>query len=275
MKRLGLFAALLFLLLTVSCNSPVSSVEPTVVPITGTLEAPVATPTAQKTVMEQPTPTATPTPEINPYIFDAGDQDLDISTGSFFLQFEEGALGNIEISAGLVSPINTGDYETTSQGLTLGTGIGVSRADNYGNVLLGFHSGYHRNDPLQAEPLRFYFEKWGASDKAVEDKLTQSLGSKGTLRVGNAEVKVTVAAAIRVDNAAAIEIQLYPEKILDIVTDEKYTVIGDRIPFNIAKDSTHRIMINFCGWDGPGKNYSYYRYVIIFDVFEVPQTQTP
>ena len=274
MKRLGLFAALLFLLLTVSCNSPVSSVEPTVVPITGTLEAPVATPTAQKTVMEQPTPTATPTPEINPYIFDAGDQDLDISTGSFFLQFEEGALGNIEISAGLVSPINTGDYETTSQGLTLGTGIGVSRADNYGNVLLGFHSGYHRNDPLQAEPLRFYFEKWGASDKAVEDKLTQSLGSKGTLRVGNAEVKVTVAAAIRVDNAAAIEIQLYPEKILDIVTDEKYTVIGDRIPFNNAKNNGHKIVVNFCGW-GPDNNYSYYRYVIILDVFEVPQTQTP
>ncbi|HBI35456.1 TPA: hypothetical protein DDY47_00775, partial [candidate division WWE3 bacterium] len=105
-------------------------------------------------------------------------------------------------------------------GLTLGTGIGVSRADNYGNILLGFHSGYYRNNPLQAEPLRYYFEHWGASDKAVEEKLTQSLGSTGKIQIGDSEVKVTVAAAIRVDNTAAGEIQLYPEKMLDIVTDE-------------------------------------------------------
>ncbi|OGC54774.1 hypothetical protein A2200_01390 [candidate division WWE3 bacterium RIFOXYA1_FULL_41_11] len=271
MKRLELFAALLFLLLTVSCNHPVNTARPTVVPTTETPEAPVATPTAQETVTEQPTPTATPAPEVNPYIFDAGDQDLDISTGSFSLRFEEGVLGEIEISAGLISPINTGDYKTTSEGLTLGTGIGVSRADNYGNILLGFHSGYYRNNPLQAEPLRYYFEYWGASDKAVEEKLTQSLGSTGKIQIGDSEVKVTVAAAIRVDNTAAGEIQLYPEKMLDIVTDEKYSVIGDRTPFNNAKNSEHNIMLNFCGW-GPDNNYSYYRYVILLDVLEIPQT---
>jgi len=273
MKRLGLLAIGLFVLLTILFNFPVNSAEeikPTIVSTTETLETPRATPTVQATVVEEPTITATPIPEVNPYIFDAGDQDLDISTGSFSLKFEEGALSGVEISADLISPINTGDYENTSEGLKLGTGIGVSRADNYNNIVLGFHSGYYRNTSLQAELLRFFFERWGASDKAVLDKLTQALRSTGVLKVDTASVKVIVAAAIRIDNAAAKEIQLYPETILDIVTDEKYSVIGDRTLFNNAK-SGHKIIVNFCGW-GPDNNYSYYRYVILLDVLEIPQT---
>jgi hypothetical protein len=274
MKRLGLLVVVLYVLVTVLSNLPVSSVvenKPTVVSPTGTLEAPRATPTALVTVVKEMTITALPTEEVNPYIFDAGDFDLDISTGTFSLRFDEGALAQVEISASLISPLNTGDYENTSDGLKLGTGVGVSRADNYGNILLSFHSGYYKDVALQAESLRFWLELWGASDNAVLDKLTQALGSKGILKVDGSEVKVTVVAAVRVDNNAATEIQLYPEKILDIVSDEKYTVIGNRIPFNIAKDNKHHIMLQFCGW-GPENNYSYYRYVILLDVFEVPQT---
>ncbi|KKS31361.1 hypothetical protein A2380_02725 [candidate division WWE3 bacterium RIFOXYB1_FULL_43_24] len=275
MKRLGLLVIVLYVLVTVSCNLPVSSAEeikPTVVSPTVTLETLEATPTVQATVVREPTIAATPAPKVNPYIFDAGDFDLDISTGSFSLRFDEGALAKVEeISAQLISPLNTGDYENTSEGLSLGTGIGVSRADNYGNILLGFHSGYYKDTPLQAEPLRFYFEQWGASDKAVLDKLGRALGSNGVLKVDGIEVNVSVVAAIRVDSAAATEIQLYPEKVLDIVTDEKYAVIGDRIPFDIAKNNKHGIMLNFCGW-GPDNNYSYFRYVVLLDVLEMPQT---
>ena len=282
MKKLGLVVFLVFAVLTFDFATYKTSAPRTAKPevmATKNLEIPGNTPVFQEIIVTKQslttaTPTLLPTEEVNPYIFRAVDGNINLSIGPIVMQFDSGGFEGIEISAKLISPVNLGGYASTSKGLELGNGIGVSRAENYGNIFIGIHSGYFYNEELkhdeelEAEPFRFNLEKWGkTSEKAILKKLQQAVGSRGKLYANGTEVEVEVVTAIRIDHTAAEEIQLNPEQVLDIVTDDRYESIGNADAFEAAKINGHEIMINFCGW-GPNLEPTYYRYVILLNVLE-------
>lgn len=280
MKKLGLMVFLILAVLSFDFTTYKTSaprIAKSEFAATKNLEVLRNTPVPQEIIAtKQPLTTATPTPlpkeEVNPYIFRAEDGNIDLSIGPIVMQFDGGGFEGIEISAELISPVNLGGYASTSEGLEVGNGIGVSRAENYGNILIGIHSGYHKDEPLEAEPFRFYFERRGkTSEESVLKKLQQAVGSRGKLYSSGTEVEVEVVAAIRMDHNAAEEIRLNPERVLDIVTDERYESIGNVEAFETVKNNGHEIMINFCGW-GPNLEPTYYRYVILLNVLEASYT---
>ncbi|AHB40649.1 MAG: hypothetical protein ACD_25C00084G0001 [uncultured bacterium] len=280
MKKLGLMVFLILAILSfdfATYKTSAPRIAKSEFAATKDLEVLGNTPVLQEIIAtKQPLTTATPTPlpkeEVNPYIFRAADGNIDLSIGPVVMQFDGGGFEGIEISAELISPVNLGGYASTSEGLEVGNGIGVSRAENYGNILIGIHSGYHKDEPLEAEPFRFYFERRGkTSEESVLKKLQQAVGSRGKLYSSGTKVEVEVVAAIRMDHNAAEEIRLNPEQVLDIVTDGRYESIGNAEAFETVKNNGHEIMINFCGW-GPNLEPTYYRYVILLNVLEASYT---
>ncbi len=281
MKKLGLAVFLILAVLSLDLASGKTDIpriaKPAVI-ATENLEIPGNTPVPQTIIAtEQPVVTATPTllpkEEVNPYIFRAGDSGtIDLSIGAVTIRFESGGFEGIEISAQLISPINLGGYASTSEGLEVGNGVGVSRVENYGNISLGLHSGFHLDLPLEVEALRYFLEKWGkTSEGAVLKKLQQAVGSRGKLYSDGAVLEVEVIAAIRMDHDAAEEIRLNPEQVLDIITSGNYESLGNAEAFETVKNNGHEILINFCGW-GPNQEPTYYRYVILLNVLETSQT---
>ena len=215
-------------------------------------------------------PTTEAVEEVNPYIFTLGNDDVDISIGYVEIVFHEGLLAGKSSNFSVVSPNNLGPFETTKDALNLESKTGVIRKDNYGNLLLGLHSGYTKSErPLEVEFLRYSLEEWGKGVEYVEDKLSEIIGSNGTLTFNEHEFQIEIIGAVRLRHEESEEVNLSPETVLDIVTktvDDQYIALGDTGPFEKAK-SEHRLMINFCGW-GPNKQTTYYRYIILIDVKE-------
>ncbi len=208
---------------------------------------------------------------VNPYIFTLDNNDVDFSIGYLEIQFDEGLLAGKSAKFNVVSPDNLGPFKTTRDALGLDSKTGVIRKDNYGNLLLGLHSGYllASGRPLEAEFLRYSLEEWGRDTKYVENKLSEIIGSSGTITLNEYVFQIEVIGAIRLQHEESGEINLNPEMVLDIVTktvDDQYIALGDIRPFEKAK-SEHRLMINFCGW-GPNKQTTYYRYIILIDIKE-------
>ncbi len=287
MKKLGLAVFLILAVLSLDLASGKTDTPRIAKPAgvaTKNLDVPGNTPVSQEIIATEqpvvtPTPTLPPKKEVNPYIFRAGDSGtIDLSIGAVTIRFESGGFEGIEISAQLISPINLGGYASTSEGLEVGNGVGVSRVENYGNISLGTHSGYYydeelkRDEPLEVEALRYFLEKWGkTSEGAVLKKLQQAVGSRGKLYSDGAVLEVEVIAAIRMDHDAAEEILLNPEQVLDIITSGNYESLGNAEAFETVKNNGHEILINFCGW-GPNQEPTYYRYVILLNVLETSQT---
>ena len=209
-------------------------------------------------------------PTLNPYIFNLGDSEVDFSIGFMEIKFHEGLLAGRSAQFNVVSPSNLGPFETTKDALSLESKTGVIRNDDYGNLLLSLHSGYTKSDrPLEAEFLRFSLEEWGKGTEYVEKKLSEIIGSSGTLVFNEHEFQIEVIGATRLQYEESEELNISPETVLDIATktvDDQYIALGDIRPFEKAK-SEHRLMINFCGW-GPNKQTTYYRYIILIDIKE-------
>lgn len=209
-------------------------------------------------------------PTLNPYIFNLGDSEVDFSIGYMEIKFHEGLLAGQYAQFNVVSPSNLGPFETTKDALSLESKTGVIRNDNYGNLLLSLHSGYTKSErPLEAEFLRFSLEEWGKSAEYIEKKLSEIIGSSGTLVFNGHEFQIEVIGATRLQYEESEELNMSPEMVLDIVTKivgGQYISLGNVEPFEKAK-SEHRLMINFCGW-GPNRQTTYYRYIILIDIKE-------
>ena len=244
------------------------------------------TPTSTGTVIPTNSPSPTPTPEPRPYIFVNGEQQIDLSFGPVVIRFTDGALKGKEIVVDLRSPetlcvkkITVGDkevceFESTAKALQVGNGIGLIRKENFGNLLLLMHSGYFHNKPLQAEVLRFFFERWGKNgEDYVIQKLAEIEGSTGSIYINDESViEVKITAAVRLENGEAEELRLHPENVLNIVAKKNesgFIALGNPETFDSVKNNGHEILITFCGW-GPNQETTYYRYVVLMEVIEIP-----
>jgi len=280
MRRLFLLF-LAFFLITTLCgcvrtgyyNGTVANIaKPTLTPTMPTIKNRPAS-----TVEPKAIPTPTPTPIHNSYVFKSNTGEIDLSTGQITINFSDGALKNIKVVANLISPENLGkfNFNSTSEGLQLEdiveTGTSVIRPDIYGNLLIGCHSGYYDDKPLNCEELRHYVEKWGKEDEQhIEEKLSKMVGSTGILSTGNISLDVKVLGGVRLDNPEMLEVNSKPEEVVDIVTKKKdgnYVALGNAEIFEGLKEDGHEILVNFCGW-GPNENYTHYRYVILLEVKE-------
>lgn len=206
----------------------------------------------------------------NPYVFTSNGNEIDFSIGYMEIKFDEGLLMGEFTSFDVVSPINLGTFSTTSEALNINSKTGVIRSEKYGNLLLGIHSGYTLSDhPLEGEFLRYSLEKWGEEKEYVQNKLSEIIGSKGTLTFDGIDFQIEVTGAIRLQKEESEEINSSPENVLDIATkmvNGQYISLGNIKPFEEAK-LNHKLMINFCGW-GPNNEFTYYRYIILIDVEE-------
>lgn len=215
------------------------------------------------------TPTAMAEP-VNPYIFETEKGQTNLSSGNIVIRFDEGALKGKSTKVTLISPENLGGYLSTSDGLKVGTGVGVIRPENYGNLIMGLHSGYFHKKPLEAEIFRLFLEYVGENGtEYVLDKLQEISGSKGILITPEGlELNVEITGGVRLQPTESEELRLNPANVLDIITrkdGDKFLAIGNVKIFENIKTDGHEILINFCGW-GPNQETTYYRYVILLNV---------
>ena len=214
----------------------------------------------------------TETDRINPYIFKSNSNDVDFSEGHVGITFYEGLLSGKQNNFDVVSPINLGNFKTINEALSLNSRTGLIEDEKYNNLLLTLHSGYTRSDrPLEGEFLRYSMEKLGEEEEDyVEKKLSEVIGSKGTMSFDGTKFQIEVIGAIRLQRQESLEINSFPSTVLDIATkkDEEgqYIALGNVEPFELSKLS-HELIINFCGW-GPNKQYTYYRYLFLIDIKE-------
>jgi hypothetical protein len=275
MKKTRLF--LLVLILIQGCsNQPSYNIKPTATPkIQDSVLAETQTPTVVVTRVQAtstPMPTLTPTPTPDPYVFTGVTGNMNLTSGPIVIEFTNGALGGKKITTNLISPEDLGGYNSTSEGLKVGNGVSVIRPDEYGNLLIGMHSGYYHNKPLDGEILRFFFENRGnRSDSYIQENLSTILGTKGVFNANGTFLNIEVTGAVRLQHPEAEELRTYPTKVFDIVTrkynDGVYLALGNPEVFENAKSGTRQILLNFCGW-GPGPDYSYYRYIVLLKVEE-------
>jgi len=237
------------------------------------------------------TQTMTTTPTVaksNPYVFKAEGGEIDFSIGDIFISFGEGDLTGINIATYLVSPKNLGAYESTRDALDYENLVTITKPPDTGqnieihtsvirletrdNLIITIHSGYYNDQPLDAEALRFYIERWGNEETSyVSNRLLKMIGSSGVLYSDGHTLRVNVIGGIRLENNEALELNKYPENVLDIATKKKgteYIALGNIEPFEELKNGNgHNLILSFCGW-GPNNNYSYYRYLILLKVIE-------
>jgi len=290
---------LIIIIATTSCYafSLNQEVSPKVT-ITDAVEATDTTPTntSLSTVEKQEsealtnTQTMTTAPTVakpDPYVFKVGDGEIDFSIGDIFISFDEGDLAGISIATYLVSPKNLGAYESTKDALDYKNHVTITRPDTdqsievhtsvirpetKDNLIITIHSGYHNDRPLDAEALRFYIERWGNEEtNYISNKLLKMTGSSGILYSDGYILRVNVIGGIRLENNEALEINKYPENVLDIATKKEgveYVALGNIEPFEELKNGNgHNLILSFCGW-GPDNNYSYYRYLILLKIIE-------
>ncbi len=234
------------------------------------------------------TPTTIPTiAKPDPYVFETNTGDIDLSTGAIFISFDSGGLRGTIIATYLISPKNLGTYGSTKDALDYENHVTIIRPDTdqamevhtsvirpekNGNLMITIHSGYYNDRPLDAEILRFYIEKWGDEETDyVLNRLLKMIGSSGVLYSGESNLKAEVLGGIRLENNEALELNKYPENVLDIATKKKggdYIALGNVEAFEELKNKEgHNIMLSFCGW-GPDNNYSYYRYLVLLKITE-------
>lgn len=243
-----------------------------------------------------PTPTSTSTPYINveltekeaekdPYIFSTGmgNVKVDISYAQIDIAFVEWGLKKMkgqEVHTFVVSPKNLGSFSNTSEASQVGTGAGIIRAEKYGNLFLVIHSGYSGGEPLDAELVfRFPLEESGERDKEfIEENLQKILGSKGIMTIDGVPFEIEVIGAVRLQRNESIYILQHPTEAVDIITKKEngdYMALGNPEIFeNLKKDSSHKLIISFCGW-GPENDpnrYSYYRYNLLINMEEEYET---
>ncbi len=248
-------------------------------------EIPVSVTTTDETTQTPlPTLTTTPTATPDPYVIGFLQESVDLSTGDLFISFYEGDLKEIILSTYLISPKNMGAYESLNDGFELDnnvvlidpmtgdsieTHVSVITPEKYGNLLVSVHSGGYNNNLLDAEKLRFYFERWGKNgDEYTLDQLTKTAGSKGTLYTNNLTLEIEALGGVRLGPEDSQKINKYPENVVELILNSKPETLGSKDLFEeLKKSSDKHLLITFCGW-GPNNDYSYYRYVIIFRIKE-------
>jgi hypothetical protein len=279
MKKLSLSKLLIGLLLLQGCTNNNAAIQVST-NVTQPKSVNVASPTLQKpTNTELPTATATFLPTFtaestNPYIFQTETGQTNLSFGNITIRFDEGVLKGKSTKVTIISPENLGSYSSTSEGLTVGNGVGVIRPENYGNLLLGLHSGYSHKKPLEGEIFRLFLEYIGGyGENYVLEKLKEIEGSKGVITTPEGlELNVKIVGGVRLQPAESEELRSDPSNVLDIVTKKignKYLAIGNAEIFESIKTNGHELLINFCGW-GPNQEPTYYRYVLLLNVEEKP-----
>jgi len=290
MRKIIMF---LLLLVLAGCsitknNNPVTSTQSaTMTPFQPEIPVSVTT-TDETTQTPLPTITTTPTATPDPYVIGFLQKSVDLSTGDLFISFYEGSLKEIILSTYLISPKNMGAYESLNDGFELDnnvvlidpmtgdsieTHVSVVTPEKYGNLLVSVHSGGYNNTLLDAEKLRFYFERWGKNgDEYTLDQLTKIAGSKGTLYTNKLTLEIEALGGVRLGPDDSQKINKYPEKVVELILNSEPDTLGNKDLFEeLKKSSDKHLLITFCGW-GPDKNYSYYRYVILLKVLETKST---
>jgi len=252
-------------------SNEIKKATPTMVQPNGTA---TSTPTAkQPDLPETVAPTRTEEPKKNPYEFLIKPGLVaDISSGSIKIIFTEGSLKGIEVYTKIVSPIDFGDFSSTSEGFTVGSGYGVIREEKYGNLLLKIHSGYFNGKPLEAEELRKAFEKWGEESQSyVEEKISGSIESGGIIIFNDNEelsLKFKLISSSRLNPEGANNLHEHPTEVLDIVSQETDGLVTKLDEIVKAKKEGHELLVTFCGWDDTKDKPDYYSYVLLIEIEE-------
>lgn len=231
--------------------------------------------------------TSTPTPELTPTVdpYDFGE-----------INFKEGSIVWIELNTDLIkintdkkkepktfklkyypdvlpTPTSDGNPITRTvkspyqdfynQEFPPGKGISLVEIENYGNIILYLHSGYHNFKKLEAEDLRKFFEGGNYHSELTPLQIVPQIkyleGKELTINV-NGESKIfEILAVARIPNSEMPRYNYNSKEALDIISpiDPK---------FEYFKAFPGGVLISFCGW-GPEEyeqndRYSYTRYVI-------------
>ena len=245
----------------------------------------IATPTAPvvtKTILPTLTITPTPTPTPDPYIIFPDEESIDLGIGEMFISFYEGSLEGLTLATYLVSPKDLGGYNSTKDGLDLNnvvtitnpldgksveTHVSVIRPEVNGNLLVSMHSGGYNNTLLDAENLRFYFERWGKNGEDYTlDRLAKIAGSKGILYFNDVSLELEALGGVRLEPDDSQKINTNPEQVVELILKSEPETLGNVHLFEgLSKSTDKHLLITFCGW-GPDNDYSYYRYVVVFRI---------
>jgi hypothetical protein len=137
------------------------------------------------------------------------------------------------------------------------------------------HSSYINSNilrPTEAEFLRKYLEYWGESgSEYIQSQMDSLEGSEVIWFCDGRQVFQTeLNGIIRLSNKASNDLWMEPENLEQILEDREGLVSEWIGGFN--ETDLPYLYIGFCGW-GPesvgDERYSYYRYLIRFDVIEI------
>lgn len=211
-----------------------------------------ATPVARNTKTPLPTPT-----EIS--FFDFYGCHLE-------LKFVSGPLEKQETSLYILGE----DYfQDKGDKFKVGKNTGVYYKNSRYLVL---HSGYENGNilkPLEAEFIRKYLENWGnEKPEYVLNKISDLKNSEVVwICDGTPVLKTKVTGAVRLSHMSSEELWLNPEKIETIIMEKQGLSQEWLGKINLSQSDKY---IGFCGWAPKGEEnrYSYFRYVIGFEILE-------
>jgi hypothetical protein len=182
------------------------------------------------------------------------------------LEFTSGPLKNKDSS---FTVLDKSYFLDKGDKFDIGKGTGIYYEDNHYFIL---HSSFVNGNmlrPMEAEFLRRYLENWGNTETSyIKDQMDNLIGAEMIWHCnGETALNTKLNGIVRLSHEASERLWLEPHELPQIIIDKE----GDQDQWigNIEESTKPSLYIGFCGW-GPeslgSKRYTYYRYLIQFEV---------